>query len=460
MKDRARMEKYLQRYEQALDTYENEHPHWRIEVLVSLITWSLRSLKHYIEDGQEKDITWDEPFVELHFPVGWNWAERGGGDVAPGGHLFGTVTMEDIANKARARKRLAEIMVEQLNAMTLADATNWAWYEKLNNYYTPVLPVQLCVELNAIKGKRQRRALFDDLVRPFSIGATRIDSGIPKLKPGARIPKNLLESEQPLDIPGIRFTGDVNGRKIDMGLVFEIHPLIADYDQKKAFHPVVVGLAVLNGNARLVGDEIVRDTAANWPKCDREQFWEELLAGVEKIADELIPKTEADDSVILSVNSQIKVPASCWHPEHRSATIKQIADLQSAAGELQGLSVHAAGSGTPQLMPPACQVCGWIHDAEFTQIKQEGADAISLSGRLPDIVRVVHREHEKGFEQLSTKDGELLRVCGGYRHPCKAFDDLNHGADYKRLFDTSRHGFISLRGAVGRIRNKSESNPE
>ena len=38
-------------------------------------------------------------------------------------------------------------MARQFNAMTLADATNWARYEKLNNYYTPVLPVQLSSEI-------------------------------------------------------------------------------------------------------------------------------------------------------------------------------------------------------------------------------------------------------------------------------------------------------------------------
>ena len=108
----------------------------------------------------------------------------------------------------------------------------------------------------------------------------------------------------------------------------------------------------------------------------------------------------------------------------------------------------------------ACPVCGWIHDAGLTQIKIAGADPISLSGLLPDIVRLVHRAHEKGLAGVSTKDDTLVKICGGYKHPCKAFDDLNQRAAYKLLFDTSRRGFISLRGAVGRNRNKSESNPE
>jgi hypothetical protein len=48
----------------------------------------------------------------------------------------------------------------------------------------------------------------------------------------------------------------------------------------------------------------------------------------------------------------------------------------------------------------------------------------------------------------------------GYRHPCKAFADLNHRRDYQTLFDTRKRGFLSLRGANGINRNKSQSNPE
>lgn len=38
--------KYLPVLHRALDDCETEHPHWRIEVLVSLIHWPLQSLKH------------------------------------------------------------------------------------------------------------------------------------------------------------------------------------------------------------------------------------------------------------------------------------------------------------------------------------------------------------------------------------------------------------------------------
>jgi hypothetical protein len=81
---------------------------------------------------------------------------------------------------------------------------------------------------------------------------------------------------------------------------------------------------------------------------------------------------------------------------------------------------------------------------------------VSLAGCLPEILRLVHCSHEKGLPALSTKDDALLKACGGYHNPCKAFDDLNRRTEYKKLFDTRKRGFIALRGYPGISRNKSE----
>jgi hypothetical protein len=128
------------------------------------------------------------------------------------------------------------------------------------------------------------------------------------------------------------------------------------------------------------------------------------------------------------------------------------------------LAINALKNGdvciesTDKLVNPqsnACLVCGWIHDTEFTQIKIGENKVITLGGVLPYIVAAVHRAHEKGLA-LSTKDKALQAICGSYKHPAKAFDDLNHSADYKILFNR-RRGFISLRGA---LRKDSESDSE
>ncbi len=449
-------EEWLAVYQAGLEEYEKSHPHWRMEVLVSLIKWGLWCLKQYIEQPDQGEITWDDPFVKVNYAVDWNWELRSNRDLTKDGRTFGKFTKENTATDEMAVRTLAEIMTRQFNVMTLAELTNWAYYEIIKNRYTPVLPVEISVELNQIKHKQARKQAFDGVMRPFAIGGAYIDYSSMEMREGEPVSKEVASQLADVDqIPRLDFDGEVNGVKFSMSLVFVVEPLTVDYNKREAYHTITVGIAFQPAG------KTDTCTPAKWPASDQKEFWEGLLKKMDEIAAKLVPEAEAEESVILSVNSQLKVPAKCWKPENRSATIKQIADFQSAAGELQGLSVQAADPGTPQLTQPTCTVCGWTHDSGFTQIIiADGGNTISLGGILPDIVRVVHRAHEKGFERLKSKDDELLRICGSYRHPCKAFDDLNHRADYKRLFDTSRRGFIALRGAIGMIRKKSESNPE
>ncbi len=97
--------------------------------------------------------------------------------------------------------------------------------------------------------------------------------------------------------------------------------------------------------------------------------------------------------------------------------------------------------------PASCPVCGLIHDSQFTSILIPGPEPepITLSGVLPDIVACVHKALAQGHPRLSTKDETLLRICGGYHSPSKAFHDLRQSPAYRALFDTSRRGFLSLR---------------
>ena len=436
-------EKHVAALQCGLGAIEKEHPHWRTEVLVSLIKWSLKSLKHYIEQSRESQITWDNPLVELHYPVEWDWTASTDADVFRCGIIYGKVSTKNTAGRKRTLQTLTEIMVQQLNVQALDGCTNGVWYEKKNDYYRPILPLPLAEALQAIKGKKARREAFEQMVRPFAIGGAYVDYGDMEFEDGEPISEKaaaqLAKLDQQMDIPRIGFSGEVNGRKIEMSLVFLINPLLADHDAQKAYFPITIGLAFENGPAK-------------WPRKDRMELWEGLFGAVDQLTDKLIPKAQTEDSVILTVNSQIKVPAAAWRPENRSATIKSMADALPPGWELEQIQVGP----TQKREAGACPTCGWIHDATLTAIRIGDGEAVTLGGILPDIVRLVHEAHAKGLPALSTKDDELLKTCGGYGNPCKAFDDLKHRHEYKLLFDTRRRGFIALRGAVGRSRNKSE----
>ncbi len=436
--------------EMALVDYEAEHPHWRIEVLISLIRWSVRSLQHYIEDRRDREITWEQPFVELQYPIEWDWpASRMQGD-EHGRILYGSIDEANVAGRRLAVKTLSQIMTRAMNACTLGDMTNWARFSKRGDHYTPYLPLELAEELNAIKGKRARRQVFEELTRPFSIGAGLVDFETMELRENEsvspQVAAQLAELPNAIDFPAIGFSGEVNGRRFDLSLVFLIHPLITDQVEEKAYHPITVGLQF---EPEIVENKVILENPAEWSRKDRAKFWKELLEALDKLTDELIPKEESEESVIITVNAQLKVPVSRWKPENRGSTMKMVTDALSAGGEVTGIQMRTEGAGD-QMRSDHCPVCGCTHDRSFTQVVVSGHEPITIAGVLPDILRCVHAAHEKGLPRLSTKDDELLRLCGGYSHPSKAFYDLGQREAYKIIFDTSRRGFIAMRQFIAR----------
>jgi hypothetical protein len=443
---KQRVRKAVRVLEEALDNYEQAHPHWRIEVLVSLIQWSLKCLKHYIEEARDQEITWEQPFVEARYPVEWDWeASRTNGD-EHGRILYGNITDTNVADRITAAKTLSAIMVRAMSAHALGELTNWVRLAKRGDYYTPCLPFELTKALNSLKGKANRRQAYEQIARPFSIGAALVDYGTMELQNGERVPakvaRQLAKLSEFIDIPRIGFSGDVNGRKIEMSLIFQIHPLITDHSEEKAYHPITVGLHIV---PEVSGNEVLFENPAEWPRKDRAEFWKELFRALDKLADKLIPKEESERSVILMVNAQLKVPASRWKAESQGNVMKAITDALSLGGEVEQINIEAEGARS-ELRGRQCPVCCFAHDHAFTQILVPGHAPITIAGALPDIVRCVHAAHEKGFPRLSTKDDGLLRRCGGYGHPSKAFHDLRQSGAYKVLFDTSRRGFIALRG--------------
>jgi len=314
-------------FNNGLKDYETKHPHWHLEVLVSLIKWGLRNLKHFIEEKRDSKITWDSPLVELHYPVEWDWNSPHEGDQLHGKQILGKFSKKDTTDAKALTKTLAGMMAARFNVMALGHFTNGTWFEKRENAYIPYLPVEFDVAIKKIENKQKQHEAAEELFRPFSIGATRIN--LPsKLKKNTRIPKNVFKqlkaASQQMDIPGVSFSGDVNGRKIWAGLVFEIHPLTINYDKQKAYHAVTIGLAFEH---KMSGNNVVSLTPAKWPRADRDIFWNEILQSLNKLTEWLIPKNERQASIIMKDNEGLEIIRTISNPKDIEAAKKWITDL-------------------------------------------------------------------------------------------------------------------------------------
>lgn len=136
---------------------------------------------------------------------------------------------------------------------------------------------------------------------------------------------------------------------------------------------------------------------------------------------------------LFSIAMKLVLDQSHFHSQNEA--IAQLVKIVGNLGQITEI----------RLTPVVCRTCGWIHDPAFHQIKANGREIYLLGGVLSEIVAAVHHAHAIGRKGLNTKDEELVKICGGYKNPCKAFEDKKHRDDYKTLFFTRKRGFISLR---------------
>jgi hypothetical protein len=267
------VKEHISKLRKALGEYEKDHPHWRIEVLVSLIRRGLLGLKRQLEARDGNRATWDHPIVELLYPIEWDWTAPRDDSILTRKLTSGQLTKDNTVDAKTTAKTLTEIMVRQLNIMALQDFTNHVWLEKFEGQYNSILPAEVCAKLDSIKDKRARQDALDRLVRPFSIGAASIDYGTMEFRDGAKIPKHvekqLKHIEELIDIPHIGFSGEINGRKVEVSLIFQLKPLVIDYDRRQAYHAITAGLF---SPPRIADGHLVSSMPINWPQSDLDIF--------------------------------------------------------------------------------------------------------------------------------------------------------------------------------------------
>ena len=303
-------DKFIKIFQESIESYEKEHPHWHSEVLVSMIGRGLLGLKRQIEDPDRPGINWDNAFVELHYPVDWDWND---GSILEKKLISGKFTAENTADAETTQKTVNELLVRHLNILALQDFTHHLWLEKRKGQSSlnSIIPAALHEKLSGIKDPSERQAMLEEFAHPFSVGAALIDYENAGLKDGAPVPpkalKQLQNIQKLMDIPPVRFSGSIGTHKIEISLVFQIHPLTIDYELKSAYHSITVGLFVV---PELIDGEIVDSTPANWQASDQADLWRELFREVAKLKDLLIPKAEIQNSVILSLNAEFEISAA------------------------------------------------------------------------------------------------------------------------------------------------------
>jgi Holliday junction resolvase-like predicted endonuclease len=334
-------ERYFHAFQHSVEAYETAHPHWRFEVLLSLIKWGVKNLRSAIDKKQADGVSWNSPFLELHYPVEWDWKSRNDGDMSYSKQIIGTFTKDNTATPELAADTLAKMLAARFNTLALSFYTNGCWFEIAKKKSTPVLAVEFDMVVRDIEDKKAKAEALEELFTPFSIGSVRVDASVAKLKKRAPLPDKILkELEKGPTIPGVSYDGHVNNRQIWAGLVFEIQSLRVDYDNRRAYYPLTIGLAV-------------SVTPAKWRRQDQQTFWDGFIQSIDDWGRLLIPEDEAKASIILEVNDGLKITRTLVGKEKIEevkawlTNLSQTSNKDSEAPDYQKLSQALESSRTP-----------------------------------------------------------------------------------------------------------------
>jgi len=309
----ARIEKCLKILPEVLSEWEVSHPEWRIEALLWILDASIKSMRKYIESAEEPEISWESPFVELHYPIQCSWDEVAE-DIPSFEIITGHITEEDVRDIATIRSTLSKLLVEHIQLVALQEFTNYTGFEKRNGEFHTVLDHSTIDFLKEKLPPEDHDKAINRLFWPLSFGAGHVDYGDDQsddLENEREIPETAYAQIEAILPPLISIPFDADGRKMRVITVMEISPLIADHDKKLAYFPIVVGLAIQLVSEPHDGESIIDiiDAAAfsEWPEAQRAILWEALDQNIRAMLKLSEPEPEPEMiEAVLTVSAQIR----------------------------------------------------------------------------------------------------------------------------------------------------------
>jgi hypothetical protein len=328
-----------------LECWERDHPEWRIEVLLWILDGALHALRNYIESPEESEISWDSPYVELHFPVECTWTESDA--ESPSFSLTaGRLDKSDMIDGGTATQALAKVMVSYLEIMALQDLTNGRALEKRGDGFRRIVDAASIEDLERIESPEEQERALQRLFHPLSFGGGHIESG--EMNEGDFVGGDVEVQLAAILPPLIQVPYDADGRKVQVITILEINPLVADPTTRTAYFPIVVGLAVQFVEYPSSDEdamEVMSSVAlSEWPENDRERLWTVLDKVLQSTLAQLNPEPEEEMvEAVLSVNAQIKFMVPKNDPTRFNEAMSHTLDYFKSTGEILSVELKRDG---------------------------------------------------------------------------------------------------------------------
>lgn len=339
------------------------------------VRFGLRDLRRFLEDPAEDRVSWDFPFVELTYPVLWDFSSP---DQMPptfkGLETVGIFAPEDVVDGKVPEDVVFACLVEAEATLALGFVTRGVVQVRDSAKIDPsgppayIMPRDLVDLLDKATNTRAtvggvegtpedaaaRARLVDELTAPFSMGpyagASLAASTAAQLaevenyteeeraelmkdaraltdeewqaaEDGREVFDELMERRP--DVPALVYSGVTDaGEKIGVAVVAQVFPLVVDVDARRAWYTVGVGLVFTEGDQRRLSPEDLGD------------LWAELTRPDAHLAAALAPRDETPERSTKATAEQPK--AGPTEPRTARLLLQEKTRIDAKAAQVVG----------------------------------------------------------------------------------------------------------------------------
>ncbi len=235
--------------------------------------------------GSGDAFQWERPWVELRYPVEWDWSSADATLESPF-KMLASPHEDRLDWLIRTSRRQQELLIFEVLTHGAARRRRSGHDFIIPNPHHSDLINEALQDIPAAQHENWIEDYLNLLLKPFTIG---LMNDFEDEKPDHIVRR--LES-----VPAVRFTLDA---AIEGVVVVQVHPLVVDEAERRAYYPVVTGLSLWqSGVMPLEVEQLLwktpPDAARTWTPAQREEHWASVLAALEAVEAPLRTKPEDD----------------------------------------------------------------------------------------------------------------------------------------------------------------------
>ena len=264
---------------EALKQHDRDDPDWFGLSVLRLATEAVMFLRGTIEAATDPEALWEDPSIEVHYPVEWDWEDWGA--------VSSTVSERGLQDTESAAQKLSEVFDRHQNLYVFQVLTKRCAYLKRGDDYLQLLPPNLHKVLGRLP-EAEQEATLAKLYKPFTVGGSpwhvnddevrtaptkeSINAANFTDKDFRELGRDLKDWEtKHKEVPEIGFKVEVDGEPFSGSLQIAFHPLVIDEDRRVAFYPLDVGLRFDSDGS----------TLTTWTAETRVRIWNSLVESLE-----------------------------------------------------------------------------------------------------------------------------------------------------------------------------------